>query len=126
MRSEHQTWQARTFALVASADVADRIEMGAHASLAHPAENEFGGSAMFAGQIEAREMVLHPGNRAEFRDPADDLFAEREPLKAGRICVDLAHFLPAWPLAKSIPVRRRRAAASMRLVSAPARLSSGK
>ena len=77
VRAEHQARQARPLAFVAAADIADRVEMRTHAGVAHPAQDEFGGGAQLAGQIDAGELVGFFGDRRELVDPADDLFAER-------------------------------------------------
>ena len=39
MRAEHQTGRTRLLALIAAADIADRIKMRIHAGLAHPAQD---------------------------------------------------------------------------------------
>ena len=50
VRAQHQARQARTIALVAAADIADRVEMRAHAGRAHPGQDQFGRRAMLPGQ----------------------------------------------------------------------------
>src|SRR5258708_7696182 len=71
MRTQHQAWQARTLALVAAADIADRVEMRAHASLDHPGQNEIGGDLVFGRKENPRQMLRRLRERPELVDPAN-------------------------------------------------------
>ncbi len=62
--------------LIAAADIADRIEVRAHAGRAHPAKDQVGRRAMLRREEDAREVVGSFGYRAEFVDPANDLLAQ--------------------------------------------------
>ncbi len=56
MRAEHQAWQTRRGALIAAADIADRIEMRVHAGLAHPGQDQIGRGAMLAREEDPGKM----------------------------------------------------------------------
>ena len=77
MRAQHQARQAGPIAFVSAADIADRVEMRAHAGLAHPDENEIGGGAVFGRKENPRQMLRRFGNGRELLDPADDLIGKR-------------------------------------------------
>ena len=94
MRAQHQAWQARTLALITAADIADRIELRAHAGLAHPAHDEVGSGAVLSGQEKPRQMLLALGDPAELCNPTNDLVAERVVLKPADVRVSVAHVFP--------------------------------
>jgi len=77
MRAEHQAGRPRPLAFVAAADIADRIEMRAHAGLTHPAEDEVRRRAQLLGEIDAGELAVFLRDRRELVNPTYDLFAER-------------------------------------------------
>ena len=77
MRTQHQARQSRPLAFVAAADVADRVEMRAHAGRPHPGQDQVGRGAMFPGEEDPRQMLRRLRDRGELVDAADDLLAER-------------------------------------------------
>jgi len=77
MRAEHEAGHVRPVAFVPSADIADGIEMGAHAGLAHPPHDEVRGLAQLLAEEDAGELLGLFRDRAELVDPANDLIAER-------------------------------------------------
>ena len=77
MRAQHQARQAGPIAFVTAADIADRVEMRAHAGLAHPGEDQIGGHAVLRRKENPRQMLRRLGDGPELMDPADDLIAKR-------------------------------------------------
>ena len=57
-------------------DIADRVEMRAHARLAHPGQQQIGRRAMLGGEENPRQMLRCLRDRRQFVDAANDLFAK--------------------------------------------------
>ena len=76
MRAQHQAWCTRTLALVTAADIADRVEMRAHAGLTHPGQQQVGCRAVLVSEKNPRQMFRRFGNFCQFVDAANDEIAE--------------------------------------------------
>ena len=74
--------EAGAFALVAAADVSDRIKTGAHACLNHPAHDQLGRRAMLGCEEDARQVIRRLRNLRQPVDPADDFLAKRRDLSS--------------------------------------------
>ena len=77
MRAQHQTRQTGRSTFITAADIADGIEMRAHAGLAHPFQDQLGRGAMLSREEDAGEMLAVFRDRGKLVDVADDLAAER-------------------------------------------------
>ncbi len=78
VRAEHQAGRPRPLAFVAAADVADRVEMRAHAGLAHPGQDQVGRLPQFLLRIDAgRCLPASSEIAASSLIRRHDLFAER-------------------------------------------------
>jgi hypothetical protein len=73
VRAEHQAGRAFNFAFMAAADIADGIEMRAHAGLAHPSQNEFGRGSVLACQEYPGQIPGRLRDRRKRADAADNL-----------------------------------------------------
>ena len=129
VRAQHQARQARPVALIAAADISDRVEMRAHARLDHPGQDEIGGDLVFGRKENPRQLLWRLRDRSELVDPADDFIAEQELPRAAARHFYIAHALPVRRLpcrACSIDTISMPAdhAARLSLVAAPIRLTS--
>ena len=100
VRTQHQARQARPVAFVTPADIADGIEMGAHARFNHPGHDQIGRRAMFHREKDARQVIRRLRNRRQPIDPADDFVAKRQGVSSSGGCVLLAHVFPTMETEK--------------------------
>ena len=57
MRAEHQARRPRSVAFITTDAVADLVELGAHAGIAHPAQHEIAGGTLFLAQEDTRQSI---------------------------------------------------------------------